>query len=44
MHLTLTARTELRLDDLVLQTLVVPLPVVVLAELSDGSSQRSLTN
>ncbi|MFT4547512.1 MAG: hypothetical protein ACI9UA_004276 [Pseudoalteromonas tetraodonis] len=35
LHLTLTARSEVRLDDPVLQPLVVALPVVVLAELDD---------
>ena len=40
----LTVRTEVRLDDLVPQALVVPLPVVVLAELGGRSTQRSLTN
>jgi hypothetical protein len=33
LHLTLTARTGVRVDDLVAQALVVPLSVVVLAEL-----------
>jgi hypothetical protein len=43
LHLTFSIRTEVRLDGLVVQFLVVPLPVVVLDVIADEESQVVLS-